>query len=358
MAVQKPNIPNNIWANKSYEYSSTDPEYHEIIQKPSQEKVNKGWELGEKPSHKYFNYLWQRNTAILKILNTFGVLPWDPETFYYQNSFVIFNGILYIALLDNNNELPSNSTSWEIYNIKLNDLSDVNIDLNQNDTYWNCSDTILCTDTGYCSQFSLRYNSTNQQWEAVLGSELEIPISKLIPLNKIKNTEENYILFRNEDKQWEAKNFNSLNFNNIINEDTINKENPKNSKNTKNSKLLTSNFEYEDLIIEWDNILYKPKKINPNKYGVKIYNIDDVLYIKKQNKNYNYQSFKKELDDFIIFIDSDKEIYTDQKIELSYYFNNTLLKKVINSFYISKKDPFLKHLKSINDLIVRKDIYE
>ncbi len=329
MATQKPLIQ-QTWASEANSYSPSEPEYQDIIETPSQDKVQNGWEYGEKPSHKFFNYLWKRNTETLKIINDFGVLPWDQDTFYAANALVVFNGVLYISIIENNNEIPSNSSSWEIYNNKFEDLDDVTIVLNQGGTSWNCSDIIPCTDSGYCSQFILQYNSSTGQWESTLGAELEFPIINLLNIDNPSNSG----VIKVVDDNWEIVDFDvKLD----IHPEPLNSS--KSSIQENKIPVLSKNLQYKNINLNNNNIKYKPQQISPGLCGYKCYKKNDKLFL-NSSASKTYTAY--ELNNYYLWLDFNKEIYTDQTYKIFYRYNSSIIQTEIQNFYISKDDDFFK----------------
>jgi len=168
--VERPNVRLTTWAGKSKFVQ--DPS--EIIEKPTAYKFAKGWELGEKPSHKDFNYLWYQYSEYAKVIDYLGILPWNPETKYKKFAVVIHNAALYYSKIDNNQgNNPTESSDWHLIQKQIQYLHDVEIDIASHNLFWNCADTIACDSRGGCANFVLKYDTGISKW--VNKGAMEVP---------------------------------------------------------------------------------------------------------------------------------------------------------------------------------------
>lgn len=93
------------------------------IEEPTNVKQNNGWESGEKPPHKSFNWFWNKICNTFKILNDQGILEWDIATSYPANAIVYHLGAIYLSNSGSNvgNEPSATSIYWQF--IRLTNVS-------------------------------------------------------------------------------------------------------------------------------------------------------------------------------------------------------------------------------------------
>ena len=79
---------------------------------PSRNKINEGW-TAEVPPHQWENFVQLRQDEAIAYLFQRGIAEWDNTTEYFADkSVVIYNSILYIATVNNQNTLPTNTSRW------------------------------------------------------------------------------------------------------------------------------------------------------------------------------------------------------------------------------------------------------
>lgn len=97
------------------------------ISEPDLSKKNSGWLSGERPAFQYFNWLFNRIFKDTNYLKRRGVADWNATTTYEQNDITNSGGILYKALRQTINDLPSSSPSdWGV--VSETNLEDILID--------------------------------------------------------------------------------------------------------------------------------------------------------------------------------------------------------------------------------------
>jgi len=83
------------------------------IEDPDPSKWTGGWIFGEKPPHKWFNYLLKQTTQAFTHLNERGVLEHDFTTTYLAGAFVWSGGKVYKARVENTNQNVVLPTQWQ-----------------------------------------------------------------------------------------------------------------------------------------------------------------------------------------------------------------------------------------------------
>lgn len=85
----------------------------EII-KPDSAKIATGWVI-ELPPRQWWNWFENRQDNNIAYLFQRGFAEWDAETEYLaNNSYVLYNGLVYKCLVGHTNQLPTNPTYWDI----------------------------------------------------------------------------------------------------------------------------------------------------------------------------------------------------------------------------------------------------
>lgn len=108
-AINKPLNINKIWSSGG------------DLVKPSDAKINTGWEI-EIPPRQWFNWLDNKQDQAIAHINQFGMPVWDNVTEYQSGRSYTqgpTNGIIYRALQTNvnqNPELDASNTYWEQWN--------------------------------------------------------------------------------------------------------------------------------------------------------------------------------------------------------------------------------------------------
>lgn len=84
----------------------------------SEEDINNGYGYKSTPDSAKFNEILRRITTLLTLLESYGVLPWCPDTTYEQGGLCIgYNGFTYRSLLGsniNNNPVTTGSPWWDM----------------------------------------------------------------------------------------------------------------------------------------------------------------------------------------------------------------------------------------------------
>lgn len=107
--INKPSHINNVWSSGG------------DLVKPSDSKINTGWEI-EIPPRQWFNWIDNKQDQAIAHFNQFGIPVWDGETEYQSaRSYVQgpTNGNIYRAVQTHRNqnpELDQSGTYWEIFN--------------------------------------------------------------------------------------------------------------------------------------------------------------------------------------------------------------------------------------------------
>jgi len=120
LATSKPSIIESSWATPV----KNDPE---SVERPKQTKINQGWVYGEKPSHKWFNYGWNKIDEYTHHINSNGIPAWDSTTEYKIGSVVLYNPFIYQSTVDDPTEEPSTGSEWAVVGQFIEELSDVNL---------------------------------------------------------------------------------------------------------------------------------------------------------------------------------------------------------------------------------------
>lgn len=80
---------------------------------PTNNKIKEGWNA-EVPPHQWENFVQLRQDEAIAYLFQRGIAEWDNSTEYFANkSVVLYNGILYIAIDNNQNVDPANTARWK-----------------------------------------------------------------------------------------------------------------------------------------------------------------------------------------------------------------------------------------------------
>lgn len=103
MATSKP-LLTNYWANS--------PAVGDV-EAPDGAKYGTGWLFGEKPPHKWMNYLQQTTTQAFAHLNERGVLEWDIATPYLIGAMVSSGGKVYKARQANTGQAVTLTSFWQ-----------------------------------------------------------------------------------------------------------------------------------------------------------------------------------------------------------------------------------------------------
>ena len=103
----------------------------ELILEPDNSKRESGWALGEKPSHKIFNYHWKITDEYIHHINSWGIPVWDSITNYEKGSVVLYSPYIYQSTIDNNQGIEPSAinpdvTEWIIRGQFLANMDDVN----------------------------------------------------------------------------------------------------------------------------------------------------------------------------------------------------------------------------------------
>lgn len=107
--IVKPDM-SNIWASGG------------AIIAPSPAKVQTGW-TPEIPPHQWENWVQNRQDEAISYLFQRGIAEWDATTEYSANgSFVQWNGKTYKAIANSINVPPSNTSSWKVWGLEIEDL--------------------------------------------------------------------------------------------------------------------------------------------------------------------------------------------------------------------------------------------
>lgn len=107
--INKPSHINKVWSSGG------------DLVKPSDSKINTGWEI-EIPPRQWFNWIDNKQDQAIAHFNQFGIPVWDGETEYQSGRSYTqgpTNGIIYRALQTHTNqnpELDSSGTYWEAWN--------------------------------------------------------------------------------------------------------------------------------------------------------------------------------------------------------------------------------------------------
>lgn len=254
-----------IWAEQYYTSHDSD-----IIEKPSTEKVQTGWLYGEKPSHKDFNYLWNRYSQMLHLINTQGILPWDSETEYQKGSVAVYDGELYISLTTNMGTTPIEG-GWSYYDKRLDFLDNVEAGGHDTNTLLDCTDSLDCTSSVECSNYILRYNATENKWISELSGSIELP--GIGSISEIQATSDGYLRY-SESSGFETSPFSvdNLKINDIIPElkETL-----------------------KDYKINYSDINYKPQEVQ-SVSGVKVTKVENTLYLDNKIPQVSGLPFTKE----------------------------------------------------------------
>lgn len=108
--INKPNMNYGVWAEGGN------------IEIPSSEKVEQGWII-EKPLNETMNWLQNRQDRMLQYLNQRGLPEWDTSTEYPINSYINRNGVVYIAVSQNQDADPTlNQDIWNIAFVSYEDF--------------------------------------------------------------------------------------------------------------------------------------------------------------------------------------------------------------------------------------------
>ena len=79
---------------------------------PSSNKIKEGW-TAEIPPHQWENFVQLRQDEAIAYLYQRGIAEWDNTTEYFADkSVVLYNGVLYIAIVNNQNINPLNTSRW------------------------------------------------------------------------------------------------------------------------------------------------------------------------------------------------------------------------------------------------------
>jgi len=103
MATPKP-IIDKVWANSA---PAGD------LEEPDTAKWNSGWLFGEKPPHKWMNWLQWLFSKVFVHLNERGVLEHDLTTTYLKGAFVWSGNKVYQARVENTNQAVALPTQWQ-----------------------------------------------------------------------------------------------------------------------------------------------------------------------------------------------------------------------------------------------------
>ena len=264
MATARPSVPTPSWAYKANQYDENDPLYQEIIERPSDEKLAQGWEVGEKPSHKHFNWMWKKVWEALRVLLVFGLMPWDENTPYKKGSVVVFDGVLWMCTQNTSFTKPPESAYWTTFSKSIKDLDDTLIDLSTDNIYMSCGDTVECgVDTFNCAYYILQYSDTDSKWHNAIAGNISLPRISDIFKNPTKNS---LLVQTASGYRYE----NVSNFGNVFSDVLNNKTLSINDLNKFSDVHFTEN--------EYDTIYYKDN----NFYNVKLKDILNTDFI--QNK--------------------------------------------------------------------------
>jgi len=327
MPVSKPQLPTSIWSQNAY----TDPT--DIIETPDFAKTSRGWLIGEKPSHMYFNYLWKRDFEMITLMDKYGIPPWDSTTNYPKGAYVIHNGALYISLVGNTDVVPINGSTWLLFTRYFEDLSDVEIQVT-NEKYWDCSGTLVCTDIYSCLEYILGYNSSTSKWENLSAGTPDMPY--IMSMNNLLEyqipDDEGVFQYNSNLSSWELKKLSDID---------LDLEFP--VPNSLGSTAVLSSFnnkpQPKELTFDWSNVTYKPGNYNPEDGNIiKYYPSEKTLCL--YNKDYTgdfSQPTETEISDIknrIIFNDNiitknDNVFYNSQEVHLLYNNDKLVFKKEI-----------------------------
>lgn len=91
----------NVWGSSSG-----------LKQTPSDMKIQTGW-IKEKPAVQYMNWLQNRQDTMLAYINQQGIVEWDSETEYQEDtSYVQYGDFIYRALQTGSNKQPDIETTY------------------------------------------------------------------------------------------------------------------------------------------------------------------------------------------------------------------------------------------------------
>lgn len=84
------------------------------VTKPDSAKIASGWAIEIVP-RQWWNWFENRQDNNIAYLFQRGFAEWDAETEYLaNNSYVLYNGLVYKCILGNTNQLPTDPTYWDI----------------------------------------------------------------------------------------------------------------------------------------------------------------------------------------------------------------------------------------------------
>jgi hypothetical protein len=281
MATDKPKIINSTWANVVNNYSPGDPEYDDIIERPPQDKIEAGWEWGEKPSHKWFNYGWKSIDEFTHHVNSNGIPVWDAETVYEKGSIVLYSPYLYKATLQNQNSAPdgTNNPDWEMLGHTLKDLTDT----------WDDATNPIPDDDKYRL---LVFNSTSNLWEPKLLDDV-IAETKLGDLTDVslKDTinSTDILAYDEPNKYWTNMSINDAILRDVVSTFTIAQGIQYKTPDEYNVLKYDGNiWKIQPNVMEktqWYKILNPPSRFIPPTAardvlgGAKVYALGETLYI-------------------------------------------------------------------------------